>query len=61
MCIQQLVIWDAIDLVFDSEASDLKDRPFNPYHFIEIEKHLVAKKRHVALAFGMCDLNGKIP
>lgn len=54
MCIEALVVWDAIDLVFDSETSDLTDRVWHPHHLVEIEKHLVAKKRHVALAFGMC-------
>ena len=54
MCVEALVVWDAIDLVFDSESSSLKDRTWNPHHLIEVEKHLVAKKRHVSLAFGLC-------
>ena len=54
MCVEALVVWDAIDLVFDSESSSLKDRMWHPHHLIEVEKHLVAKKRHVSLAFGLC-------
>lgn len=54
MAVEALVVWDAVDTVFDSPHSRVAGLAWKTEHWIEVEKHLVAKKRHVALAFGLC-------
>ena len=51
--VESLVILDAIDKVFDSPDSPLLNAPWDIEHIFHVEKHLVAKEKHITYAFGI--------
>lgn len=51
--VRVLVIMDAIDLVWDSALSPIKEVPHMLTHLLLVEKHLVATKEHAIFAIGL--------